>query len=216
MLRIGARVPVITGRRTFCPSGGGFPRQTGRIPHERAAHDSTGLLCAVADGDRAAFDGLYRLLRPRVFRLARRVLRDAALAEETTQEVLLEVWLTAGRFDACRATATTWVLTIAHRRAIDRLRAERAAADRDLRFAAATAEVDGEDAAAPVLRLLERHRLRSGLVNLSALQRQALTLAYWDGHTYREVAGLLGVPLPTVKSRIRDALTHLRHHMDLA
>ncbi len=168
------------------------------------------LLRAVGRGDDAAFARLYDLLAPRVFGLARRVLRDPAQAEEMAQEVLVEVWRTAARFDPERGSGISWVLTIAHRRTVDRVRSERASADRLQKVAAMTTQTPYDEVADQVGTRLERQQVRRCLDGLTELQREAITLAYYGGHTYREVADLLGAALPTVKTRMRDGLIRLR------
>ena len=190
---------------------GRYPRGTGKPAEsqpERSEIDN--LLRAVARGDDAAFTRLYDLLAPRVFGLARRVLRDPAQAEEMAQEVLVEVWRTASRFDSQRGSGLSWVLTIAHRRTVDRVRSEQAASDRLQKVAAASVQVPYDEVADQVGSRLERQQVRRCLDGLTELQRQAITLAYYGGHTYREVATLLDAALPTVKTRMRDGLIRLR------
>ena len=168
------------------------------------------LLRAVAGGDEKAFARLYDLVAPRVYGLIRRVLRDPAQAEEVAQEVLVEVWRTAARFDPARGSATSWVFTIAHRRVVDRVRSEQAASDREARVGAMAVDKPYDVVDDEVSGRLERRQVRRCLHDLTELQRQAVTLAYYQGHTYLQVAELLGAPLPTVKTRMRDGLIRLR------
>jgi RNA polymerase sigma-70 factor (ECF subfamily) len=168
------------------------------------------LLRQVARGDEQAFRALYDQLAPRVFGLANRVVRDPAQAEEVAQEALVEVWRTAARFDAAKGSATSWVLTITHRRAVDRVRAAQAGADRERRVAAASTDTPYDDVVEEVTASLEQQQVRRCLQGLTDLQREAITLAYYDGFTYREVAEKLGAALPTIKSRMRDGLIRMR------
>ncbi|GAA2522309.1 ECF RNA polymerase sigma factor SigK [Pilimelia columellifera] len=168
------------------------------------------LLQRVARGDEESFNRLYNLVAARVFGLIRRVLRDPAQAEEVTQEVLVEIWRTAARYDPGRGSATAWIFTMAHRRAVDRVRSEQAGADRARRVAMASVEREYDEVADAAATRLEQERVRACLGGLTALQREAITLAYYQGHTYREVAQLLDAGLPTVKTRMRDGLIRLR------
>ena len=186
-------------------------RPTARVsPVERGAPGPDELLRQVARGDEQAFRALYDLLAPRVFGLARRVVRDPAQAEEVAQEALVEVWRTAARFDSAKGSATSWVLTITHRRAVDRVRAAQAGADRERRVAAASVDTPYDDVVEAVTSSLELQQVRRCLEGLTALQREAITLAYYDGFTYREVAEKLDAALPTIKSRMRDGLIRMR------
>ncbi|GAA2366507.1 MULTISPECIES: ECF RNA polymerase sigma factor SigK [Gordonia] len=168
------------------------------------------LLGLVASGDRGAFADLYDRTSARVYGMVLRVLRDQGYSEEVTQEVYLQVWREARNFRPDRGSAVSWLLTIAHRRAVDRVRSERSASDRDTRYGVRelveiTAGVEEE-----VLSRENGRRARECLGALTALQAQAVSLAFYEGFTYREVAERLTVPLPTVKSRIKDGLKRLR------
>ena len=177
-------------------------------PAEQSDADLDKLLTLAARGDQGAFTVVYDQLARPAYGLIRKVLRDPAQAEEVVQEVMLEVWRTASRFDPDRGAAATWVLTIAHRRAVDRVRSQAAAAEREQR--AARAATEAGDVADTVEATLDAELLRRCLDGLSDIQRESITLAYYHGYTYREVAKLLDAPLGTVKSRIRDGLGRLR------
>jgi RNA polymerase sigma-70 factor (ECF subfamily) len=171
--------------------------------------DSPGdLLTKVARGDEAAFAVLYDELAPRIFGLARRILRDPAQAEEVAQEALVEVWRTAARYDPAKGSAMSWALTIAHRRAVDRVRSEQASTDRERRVA--TEERPYDEVVEEATARLERQQVQRCLKSLTELQREAITLAYYRGYSYREVAELLDTGLPTIKTRMRDGLIRLR------
>jgi RNA polymerase sigma-70 factor (ECF subfamily) len=168
------------------------------------------LLRRTSLGETEAFEQLYRLFASRVYGIARRVVRDPGQAEEVAQEVFLEVWRRAGHFDPARGSATAWVLTLAHSRAVDRVRSAQAAADRDSRFGRSTVEREVDTVAEAVENRWERHAVRRCLSTLTDLQRQSVTLAYYSGYTYPQVAELLQTPLPTIKTRMRDGLIRLR------
>ncbi len=172
--------------------------------------DADELLVLVAGGDQKAFEDLYGMVSGAVFGLVRRVVRDVAQSEEVSQEVLIEVWRTAGRFDPGRGSALSWILTLAHRRAVDRVRSARAATERDLRVGQREHSPAFDHVSEEVEAGLERQWVRRCLDRLTDLQRQSVTLAYYDGYTYREVAERLSLPLGTVKTRMRDGLTRLR------
>jgi RNA polymerase sigma-70 factor (ECF subfamily) len=184
-----------------------------RLPeHEE---DLGGLLTMVARGDESAFEAAYdRLARP-VYGLIRKVVRDPAQSEEVAQEVLLEVWRTASRFDATRGSAMTWVLTIAHRRAVDRVRSVSAQTQREQKVSAFSA-VPPEGVAETVESRLDAERVRRCLDSLTELQRQSITLADYGGYTYPEVASLLSTALGTIKTRVRDGLIRMRDCMGVS
>jgi RNA polymerase sigma-70 factor, ECF subfamily len=178
----------------------------------RVDPDPTTLIASVANGDQAAFASLYDVLAPTIFGVVRRVLRDGSQAEEVTQEVFVEIWKQAARFDAGRGSVRTWAVTIAHRRAVDRVRSEQSHRDRQVTVAAAAVDaptspeddaVDAED----------RQRARAAMATLPAAQREALELAFYDGLTHVQISEHLGVALGTVKTRIRDGLIRLRTSM---
>ena len=187
----------------------GQPGQAGQWPPARPGSDLAGLLALVARGDQSAFAAVYDRSAAQVFGLVRRVIRDPAQSEEVTQEVMLEVWRSASRFDPHRGSAMAWLMTLAHRRAVDRIRSGQAAAEREVRAAAATGP--GYDMVAEEVETrLDAQRVRRCLESLTDLQRESVTLAFYGGYTYREVASLLGVATGTVKTRMRDGLIRLR------
>ena len=172
------------------------------------------LLVAVAGGDQQAFASLYDRVTPQVLGVALRVLRDRALAEEVTQEVMVEVWRKADRFDPERGTASGWITTLAHRRAVDRVRSEQASRDRDDRVSRRD-EPRAFDAVADEVQVnLDHWQVRRALSTLTERQREAIELAYFGGHTYRDVARVLGIPEGTAKSRLRDGLLRLREALE--
>jgi RNA polymerase sigma-70 factor (ECF subfamily) len=172
-----------------------------------------GLLALVAGGDEQAFAELYGRVAPAVFGLVARVVRDPAQAEEVTQEVFVELWRTASRFDPARGTARSWVMTCAHRRAVDRVRSAERAARRDDLAGRRDQGRPYDEVVEQVETGLERERVRRGLAGLTDLQREAVVLAYYGGYTHRQIAELLGVPSGTVKTRLRDGLLRLRDHL---
>ncbi|MEV6398811.1 sigma-70 family RNA polymerase sigma factor [Streptomyces sp. NPDC051907] len=175
-----------------------------------AGPDLQELLGLVAMGDQQAFSRVYDRVCGPVLGLVRTVLRDPAQSEEVTQEVLIEIWRSAARFQPSRGSAMTWVLTLAHRRAVDRVRSAQAASDRERRAALLDQTPAYDQVTEQVEASLEREQVRRCLRTLTELQRQSVTLAYYRGLAYREVAELLAVPLGTVKTRLRDGLIRLR------
>ena len=189
------------------PTSGPWPAGSQKRSGEVSDAD---LLALTAGGDTAAFSTLYDRVTPWVFGLVRRILRNPAQSEEVTQEVMIDVWRTATRYDASRGSVHSWILTIAHRRAVDRVRSEQAAADRTEMVGARSAEVDFDQVADTVTTRLEVEQVRRCLDALTELQRESIELAYYNGYTYPEVAQRLGAKLPTIKARMRDGLIRLR------
>ncbi len=165
-------------------------------------------LCA--RGDRDAFAEVYDATAGRVYGLVLRVVRDPAQAQEVTQEVYLELWQLASRYDPARGSALSWILTLAHRRAVDRVRSAEAVTRRDAAYQSQNHLVEHDSTADLAHASLEARRVRTALAALPPIQREAIELAYLGGYTHREVAGLLDLPLGTAKTRIRDGLIRLR------
>ena len=197
-------------RRPQGGSGGGARAEAagGHAGSGRGADELGALLGRVARGDQDAYAAVYDRTAGQVLGLVLAVVRDPAQSEEVTQEVLLDVWRSASRFDAELGSAAAWVMTLAHRRAVDRVRSEQKAAEREMRVASSAVAYD--EVAEAVEARLDRERVRRCLGSLTELQRESVTLAYYGGYTYREVAGLLGVAIGTVKTRMRDGLIRLR------
>jgi RNA polymerase sigma-70 factor (ECF subfamily) len=184
------------------------------VPDPAASPEA--LLARVARGDERAFELLYDSLVGTVHGLVLQVVRSPAHAEEVTQEVFVEAWRTAARFDAGRGSVRAWITTMARRRAIDRVRAAQASTDRDVRVGASSLERDVDVTSDAVEVRLEQQQVRRCMGGLTDLQREAVTLAFYRGHTHREVSGLLDVPLGTVKTRLRDGLIRLRDCLGVA
>lgn len=167
------------------------------------------LLIRIGSGDRDAFAEFYDLTSHRVYGMVLRVLRDPGYSEETVQEVYLQIWQSARTFDPASGSALSWVITLAHRRAVDRVRSVSAAGRRESRYGAMERGVVYDEVGEAATDREDGRQVRDCLGSLTDKQRESVYLAYYDGLTYREVAESLTVPLPTVKSRIRDGLSRL-------
>lgn len=181
---------------------------------KRHAHLSDEALVAlVARGDEDALAELYDRVGRIAYGLALRILRDERHAEDAVQEAFLQVWRSAATFRPERAKASTWVLTLVHRRAVDLVRREeRRQADPLTDDSAAVAAAEQTDEAAWLR--FERERVQTALKQLPDLQREALELSYYGGFSQSELAERLGVPLGTIKSRMFSGLARLRELLD--
>lgn len=178
---------------------------------EQSTEVSAGsLLQRIALGDERAFEMIYDEFAGRVYGLSRRIVRNPSQAEEVAQEVFLEIWRRASRFDAAKGSATSWIMTLTHARSVDRVRSVQASTDRELKNAHASHEIEIDSVVEAVEASFERKAVQKCLKGLTELQRESITLAYYSGYTYREVAQLLTTPLPTIKTRLRDGMIRLR------
>ena len=172
-----------------------------------------GLIRATGLGDEAAFERLFNEVGSWVFGIVLRVVRDRGQSEEVSQEVFLELWRTAARFDPDKGSARAWVMTMAHRRAVDRVRSAQASTDRDAADASRSFERPHDAVVEEVSIQLNRERVRRPLAELTEEQREAISLAYFKGYTQNEVATALEIPRGTAKTRLRDGLIRLRDAM---
>lgn len=184
------------------------------LPEDGTAGDpAADLLIRVAGGDQVAFAELYDLLSARVFGLILRVLVNRSQSEEVLQEVFLEIWQSASRFAPNKGQGRTWILTIAHRRAVDRVRASQSSTDRDVRVGIRDVGVAHDSVAEQVELSIEGERVHAALATLPEPQREALVLSYYGGYSQSEIAVLARTPLGTIKTRMRDGLSRLRNEM---
>lgn len=196
-----------TGARPTAAVDPGAPGLTGL--------DDRALVGRVCEGDGTALEALYGRYGRACFSLARRILADEQFAQDCVQEVFLTVWRDASRFDAARGGFSSWLLSMTHHKAVDAVRREE-----NLRKRRTGAEaLEGQESDAPdvddaVWSLLRRERVRAALGTLPDVQREALTLAYFGGYTQREIAGLTGTPLGTVKTRMLAGMRRMRAHLD--
>jgi len=196
------------------PFGRAVP--AGSEPADGGPPELAGLLAASARGDQQAFATLYDRTSARVYGMVLRVVRDPAQAAEVTQDVYLQLWREAARFDPALGTVLSWLLLLAHRRAVDRVRSALSATLREDRYAASQSERPYDQASERAQANLEAQRVRTALHGLTETQREAISLAYFAGYSHREVAALLDLPLGTAKTRIRDGLIRLRDALGVA
>jgi RNA polymerase sigma-70 factor, ECF subfamily len=195
----------VNQRRSIQPAGP-LPSEGGP-----AGPDLGALLKAGARGDEASFAQFYDLTSARAWGLALRVMRNPAHAEEVMQEAYIRAWRYAHRFDPDRGSATAWLLTIVHRAAVDRVRSAEASSRREQEFQDRSLNPPETDTTAATVEVgMQARRVRSAVITLTPLQREAIELAYFGGYTHTEVAGMLEIPLGTAKTRIRDGLIRLR------
>jgi RNA polymerase sigma-70 factor, ECF subfamily len=172
--------------------------------------DLAALLHRVGLRDEGSFASLYRHTSGRIFGLVRRLVVDVAIAEEVTQEVFLQIWNKAAEFSPELGSPLAWMMTLAHRRAVDRIRSEQAARNRLSRWSVSEVQTPFDDVTETVIARDEFLAVRAAFTALTVKQRQAIELAYYRGLTYAQVAEALDAPLGTVKGRIRDGLGRLR------
>ncbi len=183
--------------------------------HDDSSDPLGTLLSRAGRGDQSAFAELYDQLAPLLYGVVLKVVRDPSQSEEVTQEAFIELWKLAPRYDPSRGSVRSWAATLAHRRAIDRVRSEQASRDRTEREAHKR-PIQSSDVAEQVVANIDGTRVRRALERLTEMQRQAVELAYFGGHSYREVALLLDVAEGTIKTRIRDGMIRLRDELGVA
>ncbi len=172
----------------------------------------------IRQGDQGALDLLYKRYSGPVYSLVWKVLQSPEEAEDVALDVFWQVWRQAGRYDPARGAPPAWIFTLARSRAIDRLRARKRREDRTVSIDDPDLNIDPlDEKAAPddVVSFRQNHdAVRAAMSKLSAVQREAVELAFLQGMTHVEIAEKLGQPLGTVKTRIRQGLIRLRKHLD--
>ena len=186
----------------------------GASPDEATPRPESAVLAELVQrssrGHEDAFAELYDRTSSRIHGIVLRVLRSPDQSAEVTQEVFLEVWKLSARYDSSLGSVLAWMVTIAHRRAVDRVRSASSETARDNNYALARTERSTDQVWAGVEHRIDAERVKRGLESLTQIQREAVTLAYFGGYTQSQVAGLLQLPLGTVKTRIRDGIIGLR------
>lgn len=196
------------------PDGAPTPgAPSGAASADTGAAELAELLQRSSRGDEAAFAQVYDATSSRAYGLALRVVRNPAQAEEVVQEAFLDAWRSSSRYEPSRGSALGWLLTIVHRKAVDRVRSAEAASQRDATYHRETQQVEHDQTAESAHASLEAQRVRGAVATLTAVQREAVELAFFGGYTHTEVATMLDVPVGTAKTRIRDGLIRLRDAM---
>ena len=196
------------------PDGASSPgAPSGAASADTSAGELAELLQRSSRGDEAAFAQVYDATSSRAYGLALRVVRNPAQAEEVVQEAYLDAWRSSSRYEPSRGSALGWLLTIVHRKAVDRVRSAEAASHRDATYHRETQQVEHDQTAESAHASLEAQRVRGAVATLTAVQREAVELAFFGGYTHTEVATMLDVPVGTAKTRIRDGLIRLRDAM---
>ncbi|WP_439330533.1 ECF RNA polymerase sigma factor SigK [Knoellia aerolata] len=185
------------------------------LPTAAMGPDLVALLTRAARGDEAAFAELYDATASRLHGLVVRVVRDRAQSEEVTQDAYLDIWRHCTRYDPAKGSPLSWMMTIAHRKAVDRVRSAEASKAREVTYEATTVDREHDSTLEQVEVRLDQQRVRRALASLTDTQRGAVELAYLGGHTHTEVAALLDIPLGTAKTRIRDGLIRLRDTLEV-
>lgn len=185
--------------------------QVGEANNTAYEAELTRLLGAIELGDRAAFDMFYRLTVPRLAAIAQRVTQKTELAEEVLSDVYLQVWNRADRFDDSRGSVLAWLTILCRSRSLDRVRRNRAGAMGDALSIDDVPESVSEEQPQDLLLTVEANTaLHTALESLDEQQRQLLSLAYFKGYSHSELAALTGIPIGTVKTRIRRAVILLK------
>lgn len=189
--------------------------QRAASPKQTAATQNNGvdladLLRRGADGEEAAFAAVYDATSATVYGVTLRVVRSPEIAAEVLQEVYLMAWQQSARFDPARGSVLGWLCTLAHRRAVDRIRQVARERDREQTFENRRAGTPADVTWQEIEKALDTQEVQAAMDTLTPLQREAVLLAYYQGCTYQEVARRLEIPVGTAKARIRDGLHRLR------
>ncbi|WP_238147617.1 MULTISPECIES: sigma-70 family RNA polymerase sigma factor [Micrococcaceae] len=190
------------------------PEVAEAVRASESEHDLLEALMGCASrGNQNCFERLYDLLVPRIYGLVQRILRNRSHAEEVTQEVFLEVWQKAPQYDPSRGAVGSWVTVIAHRRAVDRVRATQSAWDREMRTGKTEFRETYEHVESTVQQSLESESVHAALSRVPQTQVEVMTLAYFGGLSQSKIATMLEIPLGTVKTRMRQGLKRLRSEL---